>query len=126
VTAVVLSLGLGLTVLATVGQIDANLRNAISADLPDRAPSYFFIDIQPDQLEGFLARWRAIRGVSDIDTAPQLRGVITAINDRPRANRQPLGPARRPGPDLFGDAALGHPTLVSRATGGPRITTASR
>jgi putative ABC transport system permease protein len=83
VVAVVLSLGLGLTVLATVGQIDANLRSAISADLPDRAPSYFMIDIQPDQLAGVLDRLQTDPGVSDIDTAPQLRGVITAINDRP-------------------------------------------
>lgn len=83
VVAVVLSLGLGLTVLATVGQIDANLRSAIATDLPERAPSYFMIDIQPDQLEGVLTRLRADPGVSDIETAPQLRGVITAINDRP-------------------------------------------
>ncbi len=83
VAAVVLSLGLGLTVLATVGQIDANLRNAISADLPARAPSYFFIDIQPHQLEGFLERLESDPGVSEIDTAPQLRGIITAINDIP-------------------------------------------
>jgi putative ABC transport system permease protein len=47
---VVLSLGLGLAVLAAVGQIDANLRAAIQRDLPQVAPSYFFVDIQPDQL----------------------------------------------------------------------------
>ncbi len=83
VVAVVLSLGLGLSVLATVGQIDANLRNAIASDLPERAPSYFFIDIQTAQLEGFLERLRNEPGVSDIETAPQLRGVVVAINDRP-------------------------------------------
>ena len=52
-TSVVLSLGLGLTVLATVGQIDGNLRNSFSNDLPEVAPSYFFVDIQPDQIDGF-------------------------------------------------------------------------
>jgi putative ABC transport system permease protein len=35
---VVLSLGLGLSVLAAVGQIDGNLRRAIQADLPSVAP----------------------------------------------------------------------------------------
>ncbi len=83
VVAVVLSLGLGLTVLATVGQIDANLRNAIAGDLPDRAPTYFFIDIQPAQIDPFLERLRSDPGVSEVETAPQLRGVITAINGRP-------------------------------------------
>ncbi len=80
--AVVLSLGLGLTVLATVGQIDANLRAAISTQLPDRAPSFFFLDIQPAQIDAFTAQLRATDGVNDIDTAPQLRGVITRINGR--------------------------------------------
>lgn len=81
--AVVLSLGLGLTVLATVGQIDANLRNAIASELPDRAPSYFFLDIQSAQIDDFTAQLEATEGVSDIVTAPQLRGVISQINDRP-------------------------------------------
>jgi putative ABC transport system permease protein len=81
--AVVLSLGLGLTVLATVGQIDANLRNAISAELPDRAPSFFFLDIQPAQIDAFTQALTAREGVADIQTAAQLRGVITAINGRP-------------------------------------------
>jgi putative ABC transport system permease protein len=80
---VVLSLGLGLTVLAAVGQIDSNLRNLISAELPERAPAYFFVDIQNDQLAGFLDRSEAERGVTDIRTAPMLRGIITRINDRP-------------------------------------------
>jgi putative ABC transport system permease protein len=80
---VVLSLGLGLAVLATVGQIDANLRALISGDLPERAPAYFFVDIQNDQLEGFVDQARAEPGVEAIDTAPMLRGIITRINGRP-------------------------------------------
>ncbi len=81
--AVIVSLGLGLTVLAAVGQIDTNLRNAIAADLPERAPSYFFLDIQRDQIDGFLERAEADPQVSRVDTAPMLRGVIRAINDTP-------------------------------------------
>ena len=80
---VVLSLGLGLSVLAAVGQIDGNLRQAISGDLPDVAPSYFFVDIQKDQMEGFSARLNNDPAVSRIDSAPMLRGIITRINDRP-------------------------------------------
>ncbi|MFC2969785.1 ABC transporter permease [Acidimangrovimonas pyrenivorans] len=80
---VILSLGLGLAVLAAVGQIDGNLRRAIDRDLPQRAPSYFFIDIQPDQLAGFLKRLKDDPGVSKVDTAPMLRGIITRINGKP-------------------------------------------
>ena len=80
---VVLSLGLGLSVLAAVGQIDSNLRGLITRDLPARAPSYFFVDIQNDQLEGFLETARAEPGVTAVETAPMLRGIITRINGKP-------------------------------------------
>ena len=79
-TSVVLSLGLGLAVLATVGQIDGNLRNAFSDELPAVAPSYFFVDIQPDQIDGFQARLDNDPAVSRVETAPMLRGIITQIN----------------------------------------------
>ena len=82
-TSVVLSLGLGLTVLAAVGQIDGNLRSAFADDLPEVAPSYFFVDIQPDQIDGFNARLADDAAVSRVDTAPMLRGIITRINGAP-------------------------------------------
>jgi putative ABC transport system permease protein len=82
-TSVVLSLGLGLTVLAAVGQIDGNLRTAFADDLPAVAPSYFFVDIQPDQIAGFRDRLDQDEAVSRYDTAPMLRGIITQINGRP-------------------------------------------
>jgi putative ABC transport system permease protein len=81
--AVVMSLGLGLSVLAAVGQVDAGLRSAIARDLPTRAPAYFVVDIQPDQLAPFKARLAAFPEVTRVETAPMLRGVITEINGRP-------------------------------------------
>jgi len=86
---VILSLGLGLTVLAAVGQIDSNLRQTIRDELPDRAPAYFFVDIQTDQLEAFRARLDDDPQVSNVETAPMLRGIITRINDRPAAEVAP-------------------------------------
>lgn len=80
---VVLSLGLGLSVLAAVGQIDGNLRRAITGNLPDIAPSYFFVDIQKDQMPGFSKRLENDPAVRRIDSAPMLRGVITTINGKP-------------------------------------------
>lgn len=82
---VVLSLGLGLSVLATVGQIDGNLRAAIARDLPQKAPSFFFVDLQKDQMPQFRARLDADPAVTKIESAPMLRGLITRINDRPAA-----------------------------------------
>ena len=80
---VILSLGLGLSVLSAVGQIDGNLRNAIARDLPKVAPSYFVVDIQKDQIDGFLEHLDNDPAVSDVETAPMLRGVLSRINGRP-------------------------------------------
>ncbi len=80
---VVLSLGLGLSVLAAVGQIDGNLRTAIDRDLPDVAPAYFFVDIQPDQMPDYMDILENDPAVDRIDTAPMLRGVLSEINGRP-------------------------------------------
>jgi putative ABC transport system permease protein len=80
---IVLSLGLGLSVLAAVGQIDGNLRQAITGNLPDVAPSYFFVDIQPDQIDGYTERLENDPAVRRIQSAPMLRGIITKINGAP-------------------------------------------
>lgn len=77
---VVMALGLGLSVLAAVGQIDSNLRSAIERDLPQKAPSYFFVDIQPDQIEPFLEQVRANPAVTEVESAPMMRGVVARIN----------------------------------------------
>jgi len=82
---VVLSLGLGLTVLAAIGQIEANMDRAIRTELPMRAPSWFFVDIQNDQITDFVARMDADTAVGEIETAPMMRGVLTRINGRPAA-----------------------------------------
>ena len=80
---VVLSLGLGLSVLAAVGQIDGNLRGAIARDLPKLAPSYFLIDIRKDQMPEILESLGTDPAVTQIENAPMLRGVLARINGRP-------------------------------------------
>lgn len=77
---VILSLGLGLSVLAAVGQVDSGLRNAINRDLPKTAPAYFVIDIQPDQIGPFKTLLARMPEVSKVEAVPMLRGVITRIN----------------------------------------------
>ncbi len=84
-TSVILSLGLGLSVLAAVGQIDANLRGAIERDLPERAPAYFFVDIQNDQIDGFRQRLDGDPAVSKVESAPMLRGSSPRLTGAPPA-----------------------------------------
>ncbi|MCY4197969.1 MAG: drug:proton antiporter [Rhodobacteraceae bacterium] len=76
----ILSLGLGLTILAAVGQIASNLETTISRNIPERAPSYFVIDIQNHQFDSFTRLVNSAHRVSQLDTAPMLRGIISRIN----------------------------------------------
>ena len=78
-TSVVLSLGLGLTVLVTVALIQANLVREVAQRLPTSAPTFFFIDIQPEQADSFDRILANSPGVSDERRVPSLRGRITGI-----------------------------------------------
>jgi len=75
---VVLSLGLGLALLVTVLEIDANLRKQFMAALPDKAPSFYFLDIQGADAERFDAFVRAQAPRATLDRVPMLRGRIVA------------------------------------------------
>ena len=75
---VVLSLGLGLTVLVTITQIDGNLRRQFLAALPENAPSFFFIDIPTADAERFSAFLEKIAPQATVEDVPMLRGRIVA------------------------------------------------
>jgi putative ABC transport system permease protein len=75
---VVLSLGLGLAVLVTITQIDGNLRRQFLAALPDRAPSFYFIDIPSTQAAPFDDYLRQIAPGAKVEDVPMLRGRIVA------------------------------------------------
>ena len=85
---VVVALGLGVGVLAAIGQIDANLQRLIRAQLPAGSPAFFFVDIQNHQLAEFRALVGSIDGVGEIASAPMLRGVITALDGVPAAQAE--------------------------------------
>jgi putative ABC transport system permease protein len=75
---VVMSLGLGLAVLVTITQIDGNLRRQFLAALPDRAPSFYFIDIPTSDAGRFGAFLEQTAPDSTVEDVPMLRGRIVA------------------------------------------------
>jgi putative ABC transport system permease protein len=75
---VVMSLGLGLAVLVTITQIDGNLRRQFLAALPDRAPSFYFIDIPSTEADRFGAFLKQTTPPSTVEDVPMLRGRIVA------------------------------------------------
>ena len=79
----VLSLGLGITLLVTLSFIDSNLTKQLTQSLPERAPSFFFLDIpnqQADEFEGFL---KSQAGEADIERVPMMRGRLVTLGGRP-------------------------------------------
>ncbi len=80
---VVLSLGLGLTVLVAIALVEGNLNRQMRESLPADAPALYFLDIQPAQAEDFERTVRAISGLEELRRVPILRGRITAVNGTP-------------------------------------------
>ncbi len=77
------SLGVGLTVLAAIALIEGNLRRQLANEMPAAAPNFYFIDIQSDQIQAFETLARAQPGVTEIRSVPNLRARIVAVNGVP-------------------------------------------
>lgn len=80
---VVLSLGLGLTVLVAIVLVEGNLTRQIGERLPEAAPAFFFIDIQDSQAEQFDRLVSAVPGAGEVRRAPMVRGRIVALDGVP-------------------------------------------
>jgi putative ABC transport system permease protein len=78
-----ISVGLGLSTLATVALIQGNVQRDILREIPANAPSFYFVDIQPDQLDRFNGLVRETPGVEAIEQVPSLRARIVAVNGVP-------------------------------------------
>jgi putative ABC transport system permease protein len=86
---IVLSLGLGITLLVTVIEIDGNLRQQFAAELPAKAPSFYFLDIPSDQATRFEAYVRGQAPGATLDEVPMLRGRIVSANGIAAENLKP-------------------------------------
>ena len=75
---VVMSLGLGLALLVTVLEVDSNLSREFAAALPERAPSFYFIDIPSDVVERFDALMHDEAPRAQLERVPMLRGRIVS------------------------------------------------
>jgi putative ABC transport system permease protein len=74
------SVGLGLSTLVAVALIQGNVRREILDQLPANAPSFFFVDIQDNQLARFETLVRGQPGVEDMNQVPSMRARIVAVN----------------------------------------------
>jgi putative ABC transport system permease protein len=79
----VVALGIGLTTLAAMAQIEGNLRRQLAGEMPAQAPNFYFIDIQSDQAERFDTLARSLPGVAEVKRVPSLRARVVAVNGVP-------------------------------------------
>ncbi|MSO64298.1 MAG: FtsX-like permease family protein [Alphaproteobacteria bacterium] len=81
--AVVVSLGVGITVLVATALVQGNLDRQVKERIPDRAPTFFFLDIQPDQVTEFERLLRGGPGFVDLERTPNLRARLVGLKGLP-------------------------------------------
>lgn len=81
-SSVVVALGLGLTLLCAVMLLDGTIAAQVKDELPSTAPTFFFVDIPPDEVDAFDTTIRRFHA-DDYNRAPMVRARITALNGVP-------------------------------------------
>jgi putative ABC transport system permease protein len=100
---IVLSLGIGFSLLVTVIEIEGNLHRALTAALPEHAPSFFFVDIPSADVSRFDALIYQQAPNAALERAPMLRGRIVEARG---VNAENLKPAENSAWVLRGDRGI--------------------
>ena len=75
--ALVVALGLGLTLFVTLAAIQTSINNEIRGQVPERAPSFFVLDIPRERATEFGSMVTAADPKAQVNLIPALRGTIT-------------------------------------------------
>ena len=73
----VVALGLGLTLFATLAAIQTSLTNEIRSTVPRDAPSFFVLDIPVERADEFRSKVAETSKEAEVNIVPTLRGTIT-------------------------------------------------
>ena len=92
--ALLLALGAGLTTLAAIALIEGNIRHAVLDQIPAHAPSFYFIDIQPDEAGQFDAAVHTQPTAGAVHQLPSLRARVVSVDGVAAASVQ-ASPATR-------------------------------
>ncbi len=82
-TGVIVALGVGVMLLVAVALLEASLGRQVDHERRRETPSFFFVDIQPDQRDTFLRIVSGVTGGRPPDTTPIVRSRLAAINGVP-------------------------------------------
>jgi len=125
---IVMSLGIGLTVLVVITQVHGNFARELREQIPAIAPTSSSSTSMPDQVAAFDQIMRTTPGVRHMQRVPSLRARITAQRRAGRDRERPawcaLGDRLRPRPHLRGRPRP--KAAASSPARGGRLTTAAR
>jgi putative ABC transport system permease protein len=76
---ILIAIGLSVTIIVTVSLIEKALIREVGEARPDDAPTFFFIDIQPDQTEAFVRLVEGRTGGSRPELTPLVRSRIHRV-----------------------------------------------
>ncbi len=76
---VALSLGLGLSLLVTLVLIDLNLQQQLTGNLQQKAPNFFFLNIQNSEVEQFESELDTLAPEGTHQRVPMLRGRLVSL-----------------------------------------------
>ncbi len=82
---VVLSLGLGMTLLVALTIMDLNFRSVVREGIPGKTPSFFFLDIQKSQRAEFEQFIKGKAAGVKLEVVPMMRGRVISIAGIPAA-----------------------------------------
>jgi putative ABC transport system permease protein len=77
---VTVALGIGVTLLTAVALLERGLMRQLDLERRREAPSFFFVDVQPDQADAFRQTIASIAGASPPALVPIVRARLAAIN----------------------------------------------
>ena len=81
--AMTLAIGIGIMLMTTLLTVQQTLLDLIEDQIPTNAPTFFFIDIQPDQYASFKQVLEQHIPNAPYDLVPVVRSRLTAIDGRP-------------------------------------------
>ncbi len=78
---IIVAIGLSMTLIVTVSLVEKALLREVGETRPVNAPTFFFIDIQPDQREAFAQLIHRQTGGSRPELTPLVRSRLRTVND---------------------------------------------
>lgn len=83
VVSMTIAIGIGVMVVTTVSLVKQALLAQVGENRPTDAPTFFFIDIQPDQADGMVDLLRRRSGDSAPQLTPLVRSRLSAVKGEP-------------------------------------------